>query len=93
MLHWVGSGNSRIQQRKKLMKIPCMIEYLRGKLGTISDDKFIVPVLFFTTLLRFRSLGHESIKYWSELIHAIVPMNLTKHILMPTLGKVFISTG
>ena len=67
------------------MKTQGMIEYLRSKLGFVNRDSFIVPVLFITTLLRFRNLGHKSIKYWDELFHAIVARNLTKHVLMPTL--------
>ena len=62
-----------------------IIQYLRHKLRFLNSNIFIMLFLFAITMLRFRNLGHQTIKYWDELFHAIVSRNLMKHFLMPTL--------
>ncbi len=62
-----------------------MTQYLRKKLEFITYDRVFIFSLFIANLLKFRNLGHKTIKYWDELFHAIVARNLMKHFLKPTL--------
>jgi len=66
-------------------RIQIAIQYLRHKLRFITCNRLIILSLFIAALLKFRNLGHKTIKYWDELFHAIAARNLTKHFFMPTL--------
>jgi len=68
-----------------LKNLNILIQSIRNKLASINGNWFAIPILFLVSLLRFRNLGHKTIKYWDELFHAIVARNMTKHPLMPTL--------
>ena len=60
-------------------------QYFRKKLKFITYNRVFIFSLFIANLLKFRNLGHKTIKYWDELFHAIVARNLMKHFFKPTL--------
>lgn len=68
-----------------VVSIQDMTQYFRKKLKFVTYNRVFIFSLFIANLLKFRNLGHKTIKYWDELFHAIVARNLMKHFFKPTL--------
>ena len=47
-----------------MMKTQAISQYFQNKLKFVTWNRFVIPSLFAVTLLRFRNLGHRTIRHW-----------------------------